>query len=460
VTTWILIVGCGTVLALPLVWRIGQHRFDPFEPIVLFALAYGVMFVVRPASMLVNDERTFWGVEVLPTLPRALVLALVGAVAFVTGYELRTGRVAANRLPTPRPIDTRIALGAALAASAIALIALVVFLPASEGAASLKLLLGGRSHELGLLLHDKSTYVSNGSLLFAPAAFILVALALRRPSPYLIAGAAIVSGLALLRVAPVGGRMVLLPLVGGLLVLAYVMRERRPRMVALAGIGLVALVMSYFILQLRDPANGITLRTAVGQFRDHPQAVFDPVLRGDDAEMVVALSAALSVIPSELSYRWGGATVGNLFVRPVPRELWSGKPLPPEDDVVVTLWPQNYPDLDPAFSPLLPLYWDFGLAGVALGMGLFGIAARLFYEWFLLHRRAFGAQIIYSAGLWFVVIAVRNDPVDTIVLAAFTFLPIVAIVAIASQGVIPALSSRRSAGEAGRTSAGRQTQTR
>jgi hypothetical protein len=141
VTTWILIVGCGTVLALPLVWRIGQHRFDPFEPIVLFALAYGVMFVVRPASMLVNDERTFWGVEVLPTLPRALVLALVGAVAFVTGYELRTGRVAATRLPTPRPIDIRIALGAALAASAIALIALVVFLPASEGAASLKLLL-------------------------------------------------------------------------------------------------------------------------------------------------------------------------------------------------------------------------------------------------------------------------------------------------------------------------------
>ena len=51
-----LVVALGIVLALPLVARAVQRRFDPFEPIVVFALAYGVMFVARPASMLVHGD--------------------------------------------------------------------------------------------------------------------------------------------------------------------------------------------------------------------------------------------------------------------------------------------------------------------------------------------------------------------------------------------------------------------
>jgi hypothetical protein len=50
----ILVGGTGIVLALPLVVRIVWRTFDPFEPIVIFSLAYGVMFVARPASMLAH----------------------------------------------------------------------------------------------------------------------------------------------------------------------------------------------------------------------------------------------------------------------------------------------------------------------------------------------------------------------------------------------------------------------
>jgi hypothetical protein len=436
-TTWALITACAIVLVLPLAWRARRRRFDPFEPIVLFALAWGAMFVIRPTAMLVRDERWFWGLDVLPTLPRALLLAGVGATAFVVGYELLPARRVAVRLPTPRPIDESVAVTAALVTCLVALVALAFFLP-TNALEALRVLLGGRSAELGEALSRTSNYVVNTSLLFAPAALVLTALALRRRSPPLIAATLLVLLLALVRVLPAGGRFVLLPLLGGILVLVYVMRHKRPRTAVLVAIGVLAFFGSYFTLQFRDPTDDRTLETAIEELADRPHAIFDPVVSSADAEMVLALSAALTVVPDELPHRWGGATVGNLATRPVPRELWSGKPRPPGETVVATIWPQHYPALNLAFSPLLPLYWDFGILGVAVGMALFGFGCRLLYEWFAIHRRDFVAQVVYAASVWFVVIAARNDPVDTIVLAAFLLAPVIAIIAVASEGVLPA----------------------
>lgn len=39
------------------------------------------------------------------------------------------------------------------------------------------------------------------------------------------------------------------------------------------------------------------------------------------------------------------------------------------------------------------------------------------------------AQLIFAAGLWFVVIGARNDPVDTTIQATFVLLPLVWILA-------------------------------
>jgi hypothetical protein len=40
-----LVTGIFIVLATPVATRILQWRFDPFEPILIFAVAYTVMFV-------------------------------------------------------------------------------------------------------------------------------------------------------------------------------------------------------------------------------------------------------------------------------------------------------------------------------------------------------------------------------------------------------------------------------
>jgi hypothetical protein len=430
---WSTIVACGIVLVLPIAWRVRAGRFDPFEPFVLFALAYSVMFVVRPAAMLIRDERFFWDLDVMPTLPRALVVALVGAVGFVIGYELRAGEALAARLPAPTTVDSRTATRGALLTALVALLALFVLLPVSEGFDSLRVVFSDRDENLGELLRDSSTYLIYTTYLLAPAALILVALALRDRTPRSCALAAVALVLAVARVTPTGGRIVLLPLLGGICVLAYVMRDRRPSVPVLAGLAVVAMLGSFLLLQIRDPGSDATLASAVEELGERPQALFDPILRNADAEMVLALSGALTVVPDELERRWGGATLGNLVSRPIPRELWSGKPRPPGEEVVATVWPRYYPYLDPAFSPLLVLYWDFGLPGAAAGMALFGLLARMLYAWFLRHREGFGAQLVFAACLWLVVIGARNDPVDTLVLGTFLVGPVVAVAFHASR---------------------------
>ena len=90
-----LLSALGGVLVAPIGLRLLRRRFDPFEPIVLFGIAYGVMFVVRPAAMIATHHLAYNGprtsTDVSATFTKMLVLALIGAVAFVAAYEAPLG---------------------------------------------------------------------------------------------------------------------------------------------------------------------------------------------------------------------------------------------------------------------------------------------------------------------------------------------------------------------------------
>jgi hypothetical protein len=433
VTVVTLALAGAVVLLLPIGWRIATSRFDPFEPIVLFSIAWGVMFVVRPIALIDQGNTMYFGLDIGPTLPRAVLVALLGAVCFVWAYESSAGTALARRLPAPAEVGTKRTLIAAAVVGAVGLSALLVVLPTSDLNASLQILLGGRSDTLAVVLDETPLYLWYGSWLLVPAALVFAAIALRERSALIGVGALVVSSLALLRLVPLGNRAVLLPFLGALLVFLHVSRNRRPGAVSLVLAAAVALLASFVVLSVRDPETR-SVEAVTEQLLETPQVVFRPVVRGPDAEMVQAFSAALTVIPDELSYRYGGATVGTLLIRPIPRQLWTGKPATPGKEVVGAVWPQFVRYLDPAFSPLLPLYWDFGLPGVAAGMGLFGLVARALYEWFKRHRRELVAQLVFSLGVWFVVIGVRNAPVDTVVLLCFLLLPVILVAGLGRSG--------------------------
>lgn len=433
--TAILSGGVAIALALPLAQRVLVRRFDIFEPIVVFAFAFAVMFVVRPLSMLINNDMVYFGVDVRRTLPLAVLLALAGAVAFVVAYELPWGRALAVRIPRPRgELDETRMAAAALFVGILGLLALFIVLPTSRGLSALDPLVNGRGAELGRVLTNTSTYLWYGSLLLIPASLAFFALALRRRRSGFVAAAAIFGSVALLRTIPTGNRLALLVYVGGAVVFVYLRRARRPGLATLAAGVVVALVGSYFFLTLRDPDSRAHALRTVERVTSNPTRLFRPIVRGADAEMAPALAGALTVIPERLDYRFGGATLGDLVIRPIPRQLWPGKPYPPGHEVVTTVWPDAAMyGFDPAFTPLLFFFWDFGVPGVLIGMATFGLVARLAYERMLQDSDRMDTQLLFAAFLWFMVIASRNDPADTVVQAAFLLVPLAAILAAARR---------------------------
>src|SRR5262249_21708368 len=124
----------GLCCALPTAMRVVQHRFDPFEPIIVMSWALAVLFVARPLAQLAYHSPIYLGWDVRPGFDRALFIALVGILALYGGYVVGTGRQIAAKVPAP-PGEWSASSAVRFAIIAVLLaIALIVALVHSIGA--------------------------------------------------------------------------------------------------------------------------------------------------------------------------------------------------------------------------------------------------------------------------------------------------------------------------------------
>lgn len=422
-------------LLLPIAGRIATRCFDPFEPIVLFVVAYGAMFVVRPGAMLLREDflytRPTRTIDISDTFTETQVLALAGAIAFVLAYRLPLARRLVRRLPKPpAALSTRRAAAGALALAAAAVGLFLVFVATQGGLHTIELMFEGRSLELTRKIRSSSAYLWQAPYLLIPASLALFAIGkAKRNVPLLLLGL-VCSGLLLARSIPLGSRIILFLFAAAVLVFFYVSRGRRPGVVALVvGIGL-AVAFSSYLLSVRnaEARRSGEVGKSVNVFTS-PSRALAPITEGPDASMAPAFAAALGIVPEERPFMYGRAVVGDLAVRPIPRELWRGKPLPPREEIIAALWPIEYEreTANPEFSVLLYFYLDFGIAAVFVGMAVLGILARLLYEYFRLHERNVVAQVLFAASLPFVVLGMRDSPVDTAFHAVLVLVPLSAI---------------------------------
>jgi hypothetical protein len=429
----LLVSAIAVTIILPLALRVAQHRFDLFEPIVIFAVAYGIVFVVRPAAMLGEGNMVYglagFSVSIDQTFTEMLLLGLVGAVAFGTGYGLPAGRWIARRTKSPPyEVDASVAAGLAVVFALAGASLFVLFILSSGGVATLHSLLSGRSLGLTQTLRTASKYLYFGPALFVPAVLILWVLGRLRRNKLFLALAVAITSLLLVFSGSLGYRMVLLPLGMGALVYHYTTRRTRPRFVTVVLMTGLALVASNFLLNVRD-ASVRQERGPENVFVSvvtKPQRAFDPILKGQDAAEAPGFAAALTVVPEVVPHQYGGATVGDLVTRPIPRQLWPKKPTPPRERVIRTLFPRAYAvgAANPEFSGLLAFYLDGGIVGVAIGFALYGVIMRALYDYYRLHEGSMPARLIFATSLAFLVIAVRDTPVDTFSRAAMVVIPI------------------------------------
>lgn len=422
-----LVGAVATVLAAPLVARALGRRFDLFEPIVVFAIAYGVMFVSRPAWMLAHDRLVWEGprsvTSVASGFSKMLLLALVGAIAFVVAYETPLGRKAVVDSRAPGDLKRGRAVVVALTAGALGIASFVAFLAYESSPSPLAMILRGRTTQLWQDVSSAPLYLWNMFLLLIPAALVLVVAGIERRNRKLVLAGLLFAALYLFRAVPLGDRSAILPLLGGGFVVSYLRRDRRPSILLLSAVVLAALVGSAFLSDLRGRStrHESVAQTIVRSTR--PARILSPIVSGPDSEMAPVLAAAVGVIPARLHYTYGTTVLGDLVTRPVPRKLWPDKPLPPRDKLIATLWPKEKTTINPEFSVLLYFFWDFGFPGVVLGMALFGVLARGLYEYWLEHRRSSAVQVVYALALWFLVIGLRDSPVDTFVEFVFVVVP-------------------------------------
>lgn len=434
-----LILAVGAIVVAPLLLRALRRRFDPFEPIAVFAIAYGALFVIRPAVLLATDrlyvDAWFRVIYITDTFNWMLVLAALGAAAFVITYELPIGASIARMLPKPsKDFDTgRVAffsvvtgvLGVLLYSLFLAQAGVTIFTTARD--------------PLGLTLYrNSSAYLTTGAYLLVPASLVLIAVGgLRRRRNILLLGL-LALALLLLFVLPRGNRLPLLPLASGLLVYFHARNGTRPRFVALLIISALALLMASFVMNARSPQfrerEEASLQDLLVQVVTNPYHLVEPLV-GPDNSYALTFSAALTIIPEEIPFQYGRDTLGDLVTRPIPRKLWPSKPPTPVQQTVEELWPRAYylGIANPEFSTLLAFYRDFGVAGILAGMGLYGVIARAWYEYFLLHRESIMAQLLFGAGLAFVVIGMRDNPVDNLWRASLEVFPIWIIFQLAAR---------------------------
>jgi hypothetical protein len=285
-----------------------------------------------------------------------------------------------------------------------------------------------------------SFYPWTATLMLVPAALVMLAIALRTRQKVLMLGFMVLTVLILLRALPIGDRVPLLVFVSGAIVFSYVRHSARPKAVVVLALACASLVASTFLSDLRgrQTRDQSAAMTAIN-IAKHPKRIVNHHVSGPDSEMAPALAAALTLIPSRLPYTYGATTFGDLVRRPIPRALWPTKPEVPRVRVISMLWPREFQkrSINPEFSILLYLYWDFSYFGAFVGLCIFGIGARALYQYLLMNRGEFFAQLLYSLSLWFIVVGVRNGPVDSLILWIVMIAPVIAIFLVASRRTSP-----------------------
>jgi O-antigen/teichoic acid export membrane protein len=450
-TDAVLLTALGLVLFLPIIVRIARREFDIFEPIVLYTIAYAVMFLVRPIAMIVENDflyvRPSRTLDAHQGFTEMLVMALIGAVAFFIGYHSKFGPGFARRLkPPPENYHLDTVVSGAIAMSLLGIAFFGAYLLKTGRWGSPQSLLQGR--EAATDIGSGNSYIFVGQFLLIPASLLLIALGRSRRNPLFVLLASVSIAIILLRALPTGSRTTLLPFVGGLFVYHYISRNTRPGRGTVVLITFLVLIGSALLAETRTNSTRQeqTVSQVVVENLTNPlDALGRLTSSGGDASMAPGVAALVPLIPETIPYEYGMATIGDLVVRPVPRAIWPEKPVTFRERISKVVWPEEYASniIRLEVSIIFSFYLDWGMFGVAFGMAIVGILARALYVYFLRNSGNLVAQLIYATSLTYMVSGMRDSPAGTIVHMCFTVLPVWLLFHISASQRSPALQLQR-----------------
>lgn len=380
-----LVMGAGAVCLIPGLVGLVRREHDVLEPRYLFALAFGVLFVIRPMLewSSVHGVPTIGGLDPTPTYLAAIFVAALGGISFYAGYYSPLGIGLAARLPkAPMVLDEgRVRIGV-LGVTVTGIALYVAFLMTSGGLGSFAAVIAGRNQDYVSLVSQPAGYLYSGLLFLFPAGVILLVVADSWRSLTGLAGMALVAT----SVVPqffTGARSATLPALLTLVLLSYLRRGSRPRLVTIIALALVGFVLVITVprdYRNTDDRTG-SLVDAVASSISNLEEAGREFFLGLDTAMLPALAIELSYVPDVIPFQLG-STYAEAALRPIPRAFWSGKPEAGETQLMRVLWPDLAAQrVGLAFSLFGEPFLNFGLPGVAAISSLFGMAWRGLWEY-------------------------------------------------------------------------------
>jgi O-antigen/teichoic acid export membrane protein len=339
------------------------------SPVSIAAVLTLCVFCLRPASLVAEPASAtpvLLAVEFdWQDLTRAVGMGTLGLVLFGAAFLLGWRRPASEHRALEKPPVERRVVRAALVALALGTVLWGVLFQRNGGFAALE------EDPASLHLEQFSGgYGVFGYMLCLGATVLVLRALLARPSRALaltFAASAAVSLVAALALQT-RGPLLATTVAAVALVTAHGRLGGR-RLVAMALVTVLLLVGFAYLRTAREYAESVSLATAIElSLRTEPLAVAS----GDftEVENFVVLER---LVPEGLPWL-NGRSLRDIPAAFVPRQLWADKPLPIDFELSrVTVGPQRR-----AGTPFtLPgeLFWNFGVAGIVLGMSLLGLAA-------------------------------------------------------------------------------------
>lgn len=409
----VLVLSVATLLVLlaPIVYRLVDGKLDPFEPIFWFVLVWGVMFVVKPLQMLADGDTGLRNTyDVRAGMEAASVLGLVGAIAFVLVYEfvLRRRPVAPAGTPGPRrpPGWVTWATVALAGAGMFVLAGSSLTEAAATGSAAYQYLL---------------------PLLSIPAVLLLLVRARTVP------GSSVLPAVAMLALSVVffvffGQRAFILMPASAAFVFFFLARERRPSWALLAAIAFLVILPVFTIIEAsrEHPGEGTVGALEKADVTSVAAAV-SRFTEGDTTAMYPALALQMNTEGSVWE-RQPGHEIYSVTTRLIPAQLWPSKPRSSSEELYSRYFPAHY-EINRAgtlFTLASEFYYDSGIAGVLIGMGLVGLAFAAMWRWVLARPGDVWAAALYAIVPGMSTIIFRGDLALSFGLALFLFGPVLA----------------------------------
>jgi hypothetical protein len=346
-----------------------------------------------------------------------LVAGLLAGAGFAIGYLLPAARSLATRVPRPQELEPRRLFIWAAIVLGIALIAFCLFFIHAHGwrhPASFFFRGRARLFQLSASPEATSKYFLASILLVVPA--VLFFLAVRQGAGRESRLGRIAGWIALASVVAfcaynlgAGQRRYLIGILVALALYFYLRRDRRPSLLSVAVVLVVALTVLSAIRDLRlsharhdSPSPALWL----------PWNAATHVFKTQDTGVAPSLALEMLVVPSELDYTYGETTVVGPVRTLIPRQIWTNKPLPADQQVLKTVFagkPCTLGEQCDTFSPFGEPYRDGGLVAVFVFAVLFGLFWKVAWLYFSRNRDTVVAVVGYATLLPFMITWMRGN---------------------------------------------------